>query len=77
MVDHARVTGALRRDVEPGTPVRLRIVNATSSVGRYSLAGVPYRLVAVDGTDLHGPAEVDDERLALAAGGPQRSIRGR
>ena len=69
VVDHPRVTGTLRRDVEPGTPVRLRIVNATSSVGRYSLAGVPYRLVAVDGTDLHGPTEVDDERLALAAGG--------
>jgi len=69
VVDHRRVTGTLRRDVEPGTPVRLRIVNATSSIGRYSLAGVPYRLVAVDGTDLHGSTEVDDKRVALAAGG--------
>jgi FtsP/CotA-like multicopper oxidase with cupredoxin domain len=69
VVDHARVTGTLRRDVEPGTPVRLRVVNATSSLGRYSLAGTPYRLVAVDGTDLSGPAEIDDRRLALAAGG--------
>ena len=69
VVDHARVAGPLRREVEPGTPVRLRIVNATNSIGRYTLAGAPYRLVAVDGTDLRGPADIDDERLALAAGG--------
>jgi hypothetical protein len=69
VVDHARVAGTLRREVEPGTPVRLRIVNATSSVGRYTVAGAPYRLIAVDGTDLHGPTDVDDERFALAAGG--------
>lgn len=69
LVDHPEVRGTDRQVVAPGTPVRLRLVNATDQSGRYSLAGVPFRVVAVDGTDLHGPGLVADRRVRIAAGG--------
>ncbi|HEY8472812.1 MAG TPA: multicopper oxidase family protein [Natronosporangium sp.] len=55
--------------VEPGTPVRLRLVNTDSAPRRFALAGTPYRLVAVDGQDLHRPGELAQVGLRLAAGG--------
>jgi FtsP/CotA-like multicopper oxidase with cupredoxin domain len=57
------------RTVAPGTPVRLRLVNTDSTPRRFTLSGVAYRLVAVDGTDLNGPGELTRVGLRLAAGG--------
>jgi FtsP/CotA-like multicopper oxidase with cupredoxin domain len=57
------------RQVAPGTAVRLRLVNTDSTPHRFTLAGVAYRLVAVDGTDLSGPGELTRVALRLAAGG--------
>ncbi|HET6921358.1 MAG TPA: multicopper oxidase family protein, partial [Jiangellaceae bacterium] len=58
-----------RHAVAPGTPVRLRLVNTDSVPHRYGIAGVPYKLVAIDGTDVVGPTEVTNKSLQLAAGG--------
>ena len=58
-----------RHRVAPGTPVRLRLVNTDSTPHRFTLAGTAYRLVAADGTDLHGPALLRRTGLSLAAGG--------
>ena len=58
-----------RRAVPPGTPVRLRLVNAGSTQRRLTLIGTPFRVVAIDGTDLNGPTPLDDVSLELAAGG--------
>jgi FtsP/CotA-like multicopper oxidase with cupredoxin domain len=61
-----------RRDVRavpPGTPVRLRLINTDSGPHRFALAGTPYRLVAVDGSDLNGPGELTSVGLRLPAGG--------
>lgn len=58
-----------RHEIAPGTPVRLRLVNTDSVPHRHRIAGVPYKLVAVDGTDVVGPTEVADKSLLLAAGG--------
>jgi FtsP/CotA-like multicopper oxidase with cupredoxin domain len=58
-----------RHRVAPGTPVRLRLVNTDSVPHRYGIAGVPYKLVAIDGTDVVGPTEVTNKSLLLAAGG--------
>ncbi|GAA4599485.1 multicopper oxidase family protein [Planotetraspora phitsanulokensis] len=55
--------------VSPGTPVRLRLVNTDNTPHRFALSGTPYRLVAVDGTDLNGPGELDRTALRLPAGG--------
>jgi FtsP/CotA-like multicopper oxidase with cupredoxin domain len=61
--------GVQKRTVEPGTPVRLRLVNTDSTPHRISLAGTEFQLVAVDGNDLHEPGVVKDRALRLAAGG--------
>ena len=58
-----------RRQVTPGAPVRLRIVNTGDSVGDYSLLGTPFRVDAIDGSPVNEPTEVQDRRLRLAAGG--------
>src|SRR5690606_27269877 len=55
--------------VPPGTPVRLRVVNTDNLPLRLALSGAPFRLVAVDGRDLHRPGEVSGKALRLAAGG--------
>ncbi|MFN2469515.1 MAG: multicopper oxidase family protein [Gaiellaceae bacterium] len=61
--------GVERRVVAPGTPVRLRIVNAENTPRQLAVGGAPFRLVAVDGTDLHEPGELSRTILELAAGG--------
>lgn len=53
----------------PGQPVRLRLVNTDSVPHRFTLAGTPFRLAAVDGRDLNEPGEVAGKALVLAAGG--------
>jgi FtsP/CotA-like multicopper oxidase with cupredoxin domain len=57
------------RAVSPGTPVRLRLVNSDSSPRRFSLTGTPFRVVALDGTDLHGPSLLSNQAIEVAAGG--------
>ncbi|MET8154810.1 multicopper oxidase domain-containing protein [Sphaerisporangium sp. NPDC005289] len=64
--DHDR---PIERRVAPGTAVRLRLVNTDNTPHRFTLAGARYRVVAVDGSDLHAPGEVDRVGLRLPAGG--------
>lgn len=59
----------LAHPAAPGTPVRLRLINTDNTPHRFALAGVAYRLVAVDGTDLSGPGELTRVSLRLPAGG--------
>ena len=39
--------------VPAGLPVRLRLVNSDSAVHRFSVSGTPFRVLAIDGHDLH------------------------
>jgi FtsP/CotA-like multicopper oxidase with cupredoxin domain len=55
--------------VSPDAPVRLRLINTDSMPHRFTLAGTDYRIVAIDGTDLSGPTEINRARLHLPAGG--------
>jgi FtsP/CotA-like multicopper oxidase with cupredoxin domain len=57
------------RKVAPGTPVRLRLVNTDNSPLRFSLTGTPFRVVAIDGADLHEPQPLENTTLEIAAGG--------
>jgi len=57
-----------RRTVARGTPVRLRLVNSDSVPRRLTLAGTPFRVVAIDGTDLDAPPPIARKTLELAAG---------
>ena len=58
-----------RRKIEPGTRVRLRLVNTDSFGQQVTITGSPFRVVAIDGTDLNGPTPMESRTLALAGGG--------
>ncbi|MDF0512994.1 multicopper oxidase family protein [Agromyces sp. H3Y2-19a] len=57
------------REVAPGTRVRVRLADTDLEPLAARLEGVPFTVVAVDGRDLAGGAEVADRSLRLPAGG--------
>jgi FtsP/CotA-like multicopper oxidase with cupredoxin domain len=60
--------GVQRRAVEPGTPVRLRLINSNNSPERFVLAGTPFRVVGIDGTEVVGPTPVAGKAIQVGAG---------
>ena len=61
--------GGGRQSIPVGTPVRLRLVNTDSFEQTLTVSGTPFRVLAIDGTNLHGPGELQDVAVAVAAGG--------
>ncbi|WP_421741140.1 multicopper oxidase family protein [Cellulomonas sp.] len=59
----------LRVLAEPGDRVRVRVVNTGSGVLRAWVPGAEYRLLALDGRDLHGPGTVTDAAVMVGGGG--------
>jgi FtsP/CotA-like multicopper oxidase with cupredoxin domain len=57
------------RTVEPGTPVRLRLVNTDNIPQPFTLDGTPFRVLAIDGNEVHGPGVLQHRTLEVAAGG--------
>ena len=57
-----------RRVVRTRLPVRVRLINSDSSARRFRVAGVPFRVTAIDGTDLSHPTQVQGRELELGAG---------
>jgi FtsP/CotA-like multicopper oxidase with cupredoxin domain len=55
--------------IAAGQPVRLRVVDADNDAATVALRGASARILAVDGTQLHGPTPVENPSLRLAAGG--------
>jgi FtsP/CotA-like multicopper oxidase with cupredoxin domain len=47
----------------------LRLVNSDNSSQRFALSGTPFRVLALDGTDLNGPQPITDETVVVPAGG--------
>jgi FtsP/CotA-like multicopper oxidase with cupredoxin domain len=72
-----------RRRIATGTPVRLRLVNTDSFGHSLTVSGTPFRVLAIDGTELNEPTELENVSLPIAAGGrfdvgfvqPPRSVR--
>jgi FtsP/CotA-like multicopper oxidase with cupredoxin domain len=58
-----------KKQVPSGTPVRLRLVNSDNTPQRFTLAGTPFRVLAIDGTDLNEPQPLENTRLVVAGGG--------
>lgn len=56
-----------RRRLAPGRRVRLRVVNTGHDTKTVALTGTPYRVTALDGTDLVDPGEVSDRQLVIGA----------
>ena len=61
--------GVQRLDAEPDTQVRLRLVNTDNSPQRFVLTGTPFRVLALDGTELNGPEDVRDVVVVVPGGG--------
>jgi len=62
-------TGVTSVVADPGTEVRVRLVNTDNGPLRTWVSGSPFRVAAVDGTDVNSPAEVSDEGVLVTAGG--------
>jgi len=61
--------GEVRVPAPDGSRVRVRVVNTDNGATTIWSSGSPYRVVAVDGYDVHGPTPVADRALRLTAGG--------
>jgi FtsP/CotA-like multicopper oxidase with cupredoxin domain len=57
-----------RRAVEPGTPVRLRLINTNNTSERFVLTGTPFRVVGIDGTEVNGPTPIEGKAIQVGAG---------
>ena len=62
-------TGVSTVAAETGSAVRVRLVNTDKSPLRAWVSGSPFRVVAVDGTDVNDPAELREEGVVVTAGG--------
>ncbi len=60
--------GETRVAAAPGATVRVRIVNTDAGPIKAWVTGAPYRIAAVDGRDVHGPADVTAAVLVTAGG---------
>jgi len=58
----------VRVPATPGQTVRVRAIDTDNTPLRV-WASAPYRVVAVDARDVHGPTEVEGKALTVAAGG--------
>ncbi|MDT5025858.1 MAG: hypothetical protein QOE61_2284, partial [Micromonosporaceae bacterium] len=61
--------GDVTTSVRPGQPARVRVINTDNGQMSAWVAGAPFRLVAVDGTDVHEPTPVRDKAVLVTAGG--------
>ncbi|GAA4561697.1 multicopper oxidase family protein [Micromonospora coerulea] len=55
--------------VAPGTPVRIRLINADNFRKYFTLAGTPFRVSAVDGGPVNAPTDLHRTKLMLGGGG--------
>jgi FtsP/CotA-like multicopper oxidase with cupredoxin domain len=62
-------TGVTSVVAATGSPVRVRVVNTDNGPLRTWVTGGPFRVVAVDGRDLHAPTDVTGKGVLVTAGG--------
>jgi FtsP/CotA-like multicopper oxidase with cupredoxin domain len=58
-----------RRAIQPNTPVKLHLINTGNWPHLFSLAGVKYKVAAIDGVDLNKPTDIENKKLEIAGGG--------
>jgi FtsP/CotA-like multicopper oxidase with cupredoxin domain len=61
--------GDLAVAAAPGDRARIRVVNTDNGPMSVWVAGAPYALVAIDGTEVRGPAPVRDRAVLVTSGG--------
>ncbi|MGA4508155.1 multicopper oxidase family protein [Propionibacteriaceae bacterium G1746] len=62
------VVGDVSHTASPGQVVRVRVVNTDNSPLGVWVVGAPFRVLAIDGTDLVGPTPLTGTKLLLTAG---------
>ncbi|MDQ1598823.1 MAG: hypothetical protein QOD68_297 [Actinomycetota bacterium] len=62
-------SGDVPVDAPDGATVRVRIVNTDNGATPVWTSGSPFRVLAVDGYELHGPTPVSNRAVRLTAGG--------
>ena len=58
----------LLRTVEPGTDVRLRLINTDQLSRELTVTGTPFEVLAIDGTDAAHPTEIEGQSIRIPAG---------
>jgi FtsP/CotA-like multicopper oxidase with cupredoxin domain len=62
--------GVQRKQVTPGTPVRIRLINTQDWVRqKYALVDTPFQVAAIDGTNLNEPTDLENTHIELTTGG--------
>ena len=61
--------GDVAVDAPAGATARVRVINTDNGPLTAWVSGADYRILAVDGTDLHGPGTIGDEGVVVTAGG--------
>ncbi|QNE19302.1 multicopper oxidase family protein [Kribbella qitaiheensis] len=61
--------GERRTDVPPGSVVRVRLINTDNGPMASWVDGAPYKVVAVDGTEVNQPPQVSGKSVLVTAGG--------
>jgi FtsP/CotA-like multicopper oxidase with cupredoxin domain len=62
-------SGGVPVTAAPGSQIRVRVINTDNGPMPVWVAGTTYRLLAVDGTDLHEPAPIKGTAVEVTAGG--------
>jgi FtsP/CotA-like multicopper oxidase with cupredoxin domain len=62
-------SGAVSVDAPDGEKIRVRVVNTDNGAAPVWVSGGPYRVLAVDGYEVHGPTPVSGKAVRLTAGG--------
>ncbi|KRE64709.1 multicopper oxidase family protein [Paenibacillus sp. Soil750] len=61
-------TNGLSVPGKPGEQVRLRLINAGNETMEFDVDGAPFRVMAMDGHDLHNPGQLDGTIVPVGAG---------
>jgi FtsP/CotA-like multicopper oxidase with cupredoxin domain len=61
--------GDVRVDAAAGTTARVRVINTDNGPLTTWVSGADYRVLAVDGTEVHEPTPVTDQAVVVTAGG--------
>ena len=56
-------------EARPGSTVRVRVINTVNVPMPVWVAGSDFRVLAIDGTDVHAPTVLDDQKVLVTAGG--------
>ncbi|MGA8850823.1 MAG: multicopper oxidase domain-containing protein, partial [Aeromicrobium sp.] len=63
------VPGSSTLDAEPGTKVRVRVINTDNGIAPIWVTGATFQVLAVDGYDVNQPESIEGRRFDLPAGG--------